>query len=255
MEQSINLIVSRIASILKDNNPSIFMFGSVVLGDFKLGWSDIDIICLTEKTIPDKQANELVNLRQTLMAEQEGNPYFRLFEGGMLTLHAFLRNTKDTAVYWGTSGQRITDKYSLCPFSKMELLENGRLLYGSDFRHMITAPTRAEIIGAIKSHYETIRQHGKTGSGWLLDIARCLYTLKTNKIIAKTKAGEWAIAANLCPDVSIMKKVLEIRNNPLELKNSEEAKKWEDTLEPYIQSFADVLEKELHEHEIRTIPY
>jgi len=246
MEQSIDLMKNRIVNILNDKNPSIFLFGSVVLDDFKLGWSDIDIICLVDKTIQDEQANELVDLRQTLKAEHEENPYFRLFEGGMLTLDAFLHNAEDTVVYWGTSGQRITNRYELCPLSKIELIEAGRRLCGNDFRHLIPHPTRAEIVDAIRNHYETVRQHGKSGSGWLLDLARCLYTLRTNKIIAKTKAGEWAICENLCPDISIMRRVLEIRNNPLQLKKNKEVKQWEKTLGLHIQKFADVLEKEMH---------
>jgi len=244
MEQSINIMATRIASILRENNPSIFLFGSVMLDDFKLGWSDIDIICLTGETIREQQANELVSLRQTLLSEHQGNSYFRLFEGGMLTLDAFLRGTEDTVVYWGTSGQRITSRYGLCAFSKMELINSGRLLHGNDFRHLLSYPTRLEIVSAIEAHYRTIRQHDKSGGGWFLDIARCLYTLKTSKIIAKTKAGEWVIAQNLCPDISIMKKIIEIRKNPHVLQ-TEETMQWLATLEQHIQRFADVLENEL----------
>lgn len=245
MEHSINIMLSKLVNILKDNEPSIFLFGSVVLDDFKLGWSDIDIICLTNKAVQEQQANELVNLRQTLLVQYQGNPYFRLFEGGILTLDAFLNNDKDTVVYWGTSGQRLTDKFELDPFARIELLENGRLLFGNDFRHLILYPTKTDIVDAIQHHYTTIRMHGKSGGGWLLDIARCLYTLKTGKVIAKTKAGEWAIKENLCPDVEVMKRVVEIRKNPLVLINDEETKQWQKTLEPYIQKFADVLEAEL----------
>ena len=245
MEQSIKIMVNRITEILENNNPSIFLFGSVVLDDFKLGWSDIDFICLTEKSITNEQADELVNLRQTLLAEYPGNKYFRLFEGVMLTLQAFLNNDEDTVVYWGTSGQRLTNRGGLCPFGKIELLESGRLLCGNDFRHFISYPTRKEIIEEIKKHYETIRQQGNFGGTWYLDIARCLYTLKTNKLIAKTKAGEWAIDENICPDISVMKKIVEIRKNPIELKNDEEIKRWLKTLGEHIQKFADVLEAEL----------
>jgi len=245
MEQSIDIMVNRITSILQDNNPSIFLFGSAVRDDFKLGWSDIDIICLTDKPIQNVQANKLVNLRQTLTSEHERNPYFRLFEGGMLTLDAFLNNVDDIVVYWGTSGQQIANTYKLCPFGKTELLENGRLLYGNDIRYLIPYPTRAEIIEAIINHYKTIRQHGKSGGGWLLDIARCLYTLRTNKIIAKTKAGEWALAENICPDISIMNKIVEIRKNPLEFKDNKDINQWLSNLEPHIQKFADILEEEL----------
>ena len=254
MEQSIEVMVNRITNILKDNDPSIFLFGSVVYDDFKLGWSDIDFICLTQKAINEKQSDELVNLRQTLLAEYPGNKYFRLFESIMMTLEAFLNNADDTVVYWGTSGQRLINNGELSPFGKIELLEKGRLLFGNDFRHLISYPTRTEIIETTKQNYEMISKSGieYPGIGWFLDIARCLYTLKTNKVIPKTKAGEWAIEENICPDASIMKRVLEIRKNPLEYKKSKETKEWseeirewEKTLAPDIQKFIDVLKAEL----------
>jgi Nucleotidyltransferase domain. len=80
-------MVNRIAEILDGNKASVCLFGSVVLNDFKLGWSDIDFICLTEKSLSTLQATELVNLREKMMREYEGNPYFRLFEGGGLSLN------------------------------------------------------------------------------------------------------------------------------------------------------------------------
>jgi len=171
-----------------------------------------------------------------------------------MTLNALLNNDDDTVIYWGTSGQRLTNNWGLCPFGKIELLENGRLLFGNDFRHLVGYPSRAEVIEAIKQTYENLRKYGAKypGIGWFLDTARCLYTLKTNKVIAKTKAGEWAIKENICPDVSVMKKIIEIRKNPLEFRNNKETRswnkeilEWEKTLIPYLQRFVDVLELEL----------
>lgn len=250
MEQSINIMVSRIIDILKDNNPSIFLYGSVVLDDFRLGWSDIDMICLTDKAIQEQQADELVNLRQTLLSEYQGNQYFRLFEGGMLTLNAFLKNTEDTVVYWGTSGQRIRNDYGLCPFSKIELLENGRLLYGNDFRHLIAYPARHEIIEAVRNHYESIRKYTHSlqsirSTGSILDIARCLYTLKTMKVISKTKAGEWALEQDLFSDKDVLERIIEIRKTPMKYNDDENTLKWVSSLVPYVQKFADILESEL----------
>ena len=288
MEKSIEIMTARISSILKDNEPSIHLFGSIVLDDFKLGWSDIDFVCLTKKAINNEQASKLVNLRQVLLEEYPEDKYFKLFEGIMMTLEAFLMNKSDTVVYWGTSGQRITNNGALCPFSKIQLLDNGRLLHGNDFCHLISYPTRDEIIEAIKQTYKTISKYGieSPGCGWFLDIARCLYTLRKNNvkqfsfksassvaekcveafafsartrpfkggiaIIAKTKAGEWAIEENICPDVSIMKKIIEIRKNPLKFRGDKgtrgwrkDINEWEKTLIPPMKRFLDVFEAEL----------
>lgn len=72
-----------------------------------------------------------------------------------------------------------------------------------------------------------------------------LLTLRTSKIIAKTKAGEWALKEGLVPDAHVMEKVISIRNNPYKYKSEESVLQWCETLGKYIQNFADVLEKEL----------
>lgn len=84
--QSIEIMKTGIISILADNKPTIYLFGSVALNDFKPGWSDIDILVLTESEITKQQAVTLAGLRQTLMQRYANNPYFGLFEGGMLSV-------------------------------------------------------------------------------------------------------------------------------------------------------------------------
>src|SRR3972149_1881626 len=120
MESSINNMVNRMATILSGNNPSIYLFGSVVLDDFRLGWSDIDIICLAEEVLSEEQA---------------------------------------------------------------------QVLFGRDFKDKISYPTENEIKSAVENHYQVIRRYARktnrsvTSAGWLFDIARCLYTLRTGAII------------------------------------------------------------------------
>ena len=252
MKKSVSIMVDRIVSVLADNNPSIYLFGSLVLDDFKLGWSDIDILCLTEKSISKEQAETLVNLRQDLQKEHLGNPYFRLFEGGLLSWTAIATGAKDTVVYWGTRGQKITDSYVLDPFSTLELMKYGRLLYGSDHRHMLHDPSKSEIITAVRHHYNAIRTYAKktnatvSSCGWMLDIARCIYTLETWAVIAKTKAGQWALDRNLCPDKDVLTRVIEIRKRPKYFGADEATLEWMSTLGPFIQRFADVLDEKLN---------
>ena len=146
---------------------------------------------------------------------------------------------------WGTSGQRILSEFSLDPFTNMELIRDGVLVFGTDFRNLLSFPSRAEVLRAIQRHYEAIRKYGASDAGWLLDTARCLYTLKPNQIAAKTAAGEWALEHHLCPNPEVMKKALEIRRNPEKLLKDESVTKWLKTITPQIQEFADVLENAL----------
>lgn len=251
LKNAIQIITLRIAEILKSNNPSVYLYGSAVLDDFQFGWSDIDILVLTEQKISEAQAQELVKLRQTMFAEHPGNRFFRLFEGGMLTADTFRSGAADTVVYWGTSGERIDDHYTFDSFCMTELLENGVLLYGEDVRSGLPHPGYDELKENVWQHYETIRKYaGSSGRslytyGWLLDISRCIYTLRTGKIIAKTSAGEWALKGKVCPCEALLSKAVEIRKSPLLYKNDREIFDRAETINDDIQRYADVLEQEL----------
>jgi len=231
---------------------SVYLYGSVPMKDYKHGWSDIDIVCFTHSNFSHEQAEKLKMLRQHLRDTEKHNKFFRKFEGVILPFNVFLTQNNSQIVYWGTSGQKIVENYKIDPFSMFELINHSKLLYGEDIRNQLTPPTKQDFINAIMHHYNSIRTHAKTtdsslySCGWLLDIARCLYTLKTNKVISKTKAGKWALKNHLCPEPNQMKRTLKVRNNPLKYKDNEKIKEWLSSLGPSVQSFANELEKELN---------
>lgn len=237
-------------SILGDKLLSVYLYGSVTLQDYKDGWSDIDLICFTSEQLLPSETERLLMLRQTLV-ESKKTPMFRKIEGAVVYLSDFLNNHYSQLVYWGTSGQRVTDAYSFDVFSMFELLKYGKLIYGTDIRNQFTLPSYPDLIAGVNQHYETIRKYAQITNesiyscGWLLDIARCLYTLRYRDIISKTSAGQWALEKNICPCTDDLKKALIIRNNPLEYIDLAETKTWLCSLGPSVQIFADILEKNL----------
>ncbi|MBQ8943829.1 MAG: DNA polymerase subunit beta, partial [Clostridia bacterium] len=66
----------------------------------------------------------------------------------------------DTVVYWGTSGEQITYYYNCDSFCKINLPDDGILLYGDDIRGQIRRPTFEELRADIQRHYETVRKYG-----------------------------------------------------------------------------------------------
>lgn len=252
LKNSIDSMVSAISRILADHLPSIYLYGSIVLNDFRLGWSDIDILVLTQKPIAQTQAQELVMLRQKLLEKEPQNPYYRSFEGGMLTLSAFCSKESDCVVYWGTSGQRITDTYFFDSFCMTELLDHGRLLSGPDIRRQLMRPQYADLYEDVKSHYRNIRQYAQTTDrsfysfGWLLDIARGIYTLHSKTVASKTEAAQWVLEHDLCPVPEALALALKIRKSPQTYAGDSRIFDYAQTLGPEIQRFADVLEKYLN---------
>ena len=49
----------------------LYLYGSAVLGDFRPGWSDLDILCLPAAPLSPDTAGRLVLLRQELAAEKD----------------------------------------------------------------------------------------------------------------------------------------------------------------------------------------
>lgn len=250
-QMAVNKMVQAIADILSDCAFSAYIYGSCAMDDFRLGWSDIDLLVLTEKQISDSQAERLVHLRRDLLKAEPENPYYRSFEGGMLTKKAFLSKRPDRVVYWGTSGERIAEHYDFDAFCMEELLKSGVHLYGKDVRGEFRAPQFEELLSGVKRHHETIQKYaGSTKRslytfGWMLDIARCIYTLRTGNIISKTAAAEWALENDLCPDPGVLSLALTVRKEPLKYKLDEDIFDIAETMTGTILRFNEVLKGEI----------
>lgn len=253
MENTVRHMTAAIDDALDHDLHSLWLYGSVVLDDFRLGWSDIDFIAFTSEPIKEEPAKKLLTLRQDLSAHCPGNPYYRCFEGVIVSLDEYRTGQYTRLVYWGTSGQRIIDRFRLDPFSRWELANYGKLTYGEPAFGLFMEPTRAELMEAVRQHYEGIRRCAVQtderlySCGWLLDIARCIYTLRCGDVISKTRAGEWALREHLFPEEALQRALL-IRRDPLAYRDRAEVKAWLRSLGPTVQQYADVLEKELEKY-------
>lgn len=243
-------IAEALRPFLGSSLSAFYLYGSAAVDDFRHGWSDIDILALLDAPPTEKQAAELVALRQRLVSET-GDPFYRSLEGAIVSLPEFLAGRYSRVVYWGTSGERITDRYDFDAFSRVSLIRYGKLLVGREVREMMPLPTMDELREAVAHHLATIRQvAGQTGPtlyacGWLLDISRCLYTLRTGDILPKTAAGEWALREGLCQVEGDLRRALQVRREPMRYKDDPDTLAWLGGLAPAVQRYADILEKEL----------
>lgn len=255
MQEALTLMTAAIADVLHKNEPSIYLYGSCVMEDFRPGWSDIDLLVLTKHPITHPQAERLLMLRQALPLLHPGVCHSRAFEGCMLSIDSFTKHAPGIVVYWGTSGQRITDRCPPDAFSLWELQHAGRLLHGMEVRELLPHPTPSDLHHAVAQHLRAILCHGRGARsiytfGWLLDVARGLYTLRHDTVVSKTAAGEWALSSGLCPDADALRMALAVRKDPAMIQQ-ETILRLAEQLTPAIQRFAAVLQAEL---EARSIP-
>ena len=250
MSDAVARMSDEIVSAAGGNVYGIWLYGSAVLDDFRPGWSDIDFVALTGGPVSESQAGRMLLLRQEMLGREPGNPYYRSFEGIIAGLEEYRRQSFSRLVYWGTSGQRITDRYVPDAFSRFELARYGKTVYGGN-PWILPAPDREELVKAVRAHYETIRKYAVQtdetlySCGWLLDIARCIYTLRTGDVVSKTQAGIRALEEHLFPDEAPLRKTVEIRQDPQAFRDREDVKQWLKGLGPVVQQYADVLEAEL----------
>ena len=67
LNQSIERMTGRLCDALEQKVHSIWLYGSVVLDDFRPGWSDIDMLVLAGGPVTEQQARQLVGLRQAML--------------------------------------------------------------------------------------------------------------------------------------------------------------------------------------------
>lgn len=252
---AIHTMTVTLARLLAENEPSIYLYGSITEEDFHPGWSDIDLLVLTANPIRPEQADKLVTLRQTLMERDPDTPQYRLFEGGMLDLRSFLGDTPTTVVYWGTTGQRIREKHAFSAFDRASLKRNGQLLWGRDVRRHIENPTFDEVHQASEQFLQSVLAHGRGerslyAFGWLLDIARCMYTLINGEMTTKTAAAQWALDEQLCPCPEALSLALMLRRQP-ELSRDEHVLDYAEGMTDIIQKYAMLLRQALSVHQRR----
>lgn len=65
-EQALALLARGLQNRLGDHFLSLYLYGSAAMGDFRPGWSDLDLLCLTRAPLPPAQADALLPLRQSL---------------------------------------------------------------------------------------------------------------------------------------------------------------------------------------------
>ena len=250
MRQALQTMTEALSGLSGGRLTALYLYGSAAMDDFRPGWSDVDVLCLLEAPPTEAQAASLVTLRQRLV-EETGDPLYRGFEGAIVALPEFLAGRYSRVIYWGTSGERIADRYDFDAFSRVSLIRYGKLLAGREVRDRMALPTEDELRAAVARHLATIRQAAaRTGPslyacGWLLDISRCLYTLRAGDILPKTAAGEWALQAGLCPVEEDLRRALVVRREPLKYRDDPDTVAWLIGLAPSIQRYADTLEREL----------
>lgn len=202
--------ISQLLSVRKDLVKGVYLTGSIPLGDFRPGKSDIDFIVLLEQ-IPDKM---------TLLKFEDIHKRIRrrfrrpCLNGYYLTVEDFERSgeeNKRTLPSFFEGKWYFNRPFELDLVTLFELKTISLTIYGPPASELPIRIGPGEVRAQLHQNINTywagwIKTHGSFSvSGlslalfprlteWgILGVARQLYTLETGKIASKTGAGHYAL--------------------------------------------------------------
>ena len=214
-EQVIADTVQAAQAVLGREIEAIFTLGSLAHGGFAPLVSDVDIAIIVCSTAPDTAAQ--MAAVQTLVVEKGSSPL-----------------SERLSVFWGDWHAVRTGEgphSRLGPVDRLDLLDSGRLLVGSDLREPSVRPSDQQLVVMSADHIlnkftdsylERLRDTRALLAGGpravtkaILFPVRFMYTLRTARIGLNEDSAQWYAAEGL-PGSALALKALEWRNHGID---------------------------------------
>lgn len=188
-------LVARTHDVCGPRLVSVFAVGSVALGDYRHGRSDVDVTVIAEPTLPDQAVRELAGALSALdcpaaglelvlydsdfAARPSGSAGFRLnLNCGPLLPHRADVDPSGVPAFWFVIDRAIAR-------------QSGRLLYGRPVREVLAAPARSAQLAAVRASVRAhARDDGHLADNQVLNGCRAVVFCRTGRWVAKCQAAQ-----------------------------------------------------------------
>jgi hypothetical protein len=196
-------LLAEMRAVLGDELVGLYLYGSLSLGDFNPGSSDIDFLAATRGVLPDETLTQLAAMHARIAAS--GLPYAERLEGSYIPLRALRRHDPadnrhptigmDWAFGVGPHGSNwIIERHIV--------REHGHALHGPPPRDLIDPVTPDALRADTREMLLSFWSQQLHGPDWLrtreyqafaiLTMCRALYVLAQGNVASKRVAAEWA---------------------------------------------------------------
>ena len=193
-ESELKEIAGQISGILKRNFVGFYVMGSFVMGDWDPEKSDIDFIVATRKPLNKRESLEIGKLHQALSESDSG----KKLDGA----YTYLEQLRQKRFEERTGSVEDHESKADCPChlsadNILCLLEYGKCIQGVPIKELELSVSEEELSRvAYDMLLENMAGIGRiedfqTLYDILVDILRCIYTLKTGKLPTKPRAIEY----------------------------------------------------------------
>ena len=194
-------LLFQLTIILEDRLIGVYLFGSLVWGDFDYGSSDIDLLVVTSSTITNNEFGKLDSMHREL-----AKTYTHAKEGmteilyvSENTLQTFRTSRSPIAVIHPGEPLHMRDAGKEWLINWYSVQEKGRTLFGPSPKTLIAHITREEFIQAVREYANAFRSqinrlHSRPAYE-ILTICRAYYTYKNGEQTSKKRAAQWTAKA------------------------------------------------------------
>jgi predicted nucleotidyltransferase len=195
----LDTLLLQLKTILGDRLIGVYLFGSLVWGDFEYGSSDIDLLVVTSSDITNNEFDKLDYMQKEL-----AKTYTHAKEG-MIEIAYLSENALQT---FKTKRSQIAIISPGKPFQINEagkdwlmnwylVQEKALTLFGPPPKTLIAPTTREEFIQAVRAHTNALRNwidgvHDRPSQAYaILTLCRAYYTSKNGEQTSKKRASQW----------------------------------------------------------------
>jgi len=202
----LKLLLKNVQSVLDTYFIGLYLHGSLALGDFDPGHSDIDFVVVTTRELPVKLISDLETMHSSI--KDSGLEWVNKLEGSYISKKALLRyNPDDTPRPHVNEGKFFVARDERdWVIIRHILRESGVVVAGPPVRPLIAPVSPDELRRAVLEVLATwwapmLDKPGLrfSGPGYqpyaVLTMCRALYTLKHGNIVSKPVSARWALEA------------------------------------------------------------
>ncbi len=195
IERRLDEFAKEISEVLEDNFIGFYVFGSLTMGGWDPEKSDIDFVVVTHKPLNIDEIERLQELHRSLINSKLG----RKLEGEYIDLKLLKSKNFESAKTYRVENEKfvpnapsqITADNLLC------LIQYGKCIKGISINELDLKVTENEVLEAVgkmiiedEEELDMVSDF-KTLYSILINILRCIYTLKMKRLPTKTEAIEY----------------------------------------------------------------